>query len=444
MTMEDRGLTTAERSTVPEERRTGLRGPVSHALPLFDIVFVAVMLVLLGAFTIGFAVDPTGAQSHVFFLQTKDFFADYFNVCEMSAGLNPYWYGLDDPTPWEHGYPPLCYLIFYVLSGFADYGSLDAFSAGYTTMGMASAVLFMSGLVVLFALLLRQGYRRQGVVGMLMPVALLGSSIVMHSIERGNIILLAADCTLFFVLAYRSEHTVVRELALVALATATALKGYPALVGMLLLFDRRYLAALRCALYALALIFLPFLCFTGGFGNIPIWLDNIALNSRVYAEGVPTFGLGLFSMPAYAQGDSGTFIAVKGALNAANTIVCVAALLSCAFLKKRWKQVLLLVLVVACLPANSSTYLGLYLFAGIVLFFDGEHETRDWAYLACFVVVLNPFQMIMANGLNLTCCLMGVAADLMLVMLTAESCVAGARWIMYRTSAKSAVFVNMR
>mgnify|MGYP007017328450 CR=1 FL=1 len=189
MTMEDRGLTTAERSTVPEERRTGLRGPVSHALPLFDIVFVAVMLVLLGAFTIGFAVDPTGAQSHVFFLQTKDFFADYFNVCEMSAGLNPYWYGLDDPTPWEHGYPPLCYLIFYVLSGFADYGSLDAFSAGYTTMGMASAVLFMSGLVVLFALLLRQGYRRQGVLGMLMPVALLGSSIVMHSIERGNIII---------------------------------------------------------------------------------------------------------------------------------------------------------------------------------------------------------------------------------------------------------------
>jgi len=394
---------------------------------VLDIVFVSAMLALLTAFTIGIIADPTGTQANIFFLKTQNFFADYFNVAKMSADLNPYCYGVDDPLPWEHAYPPLCYLIFFFLSSFADYSGLDAFTAGYTTTGLVSAILFMMLLVVLFILLLRQGYRKQGPLGMLLPFALLGSSIVLHAIERGNIVFLAADCTMFFVLAYRSENAVARELALISLAVATALKGYPALIGMLLLFDRRWLAALRCALYGIALIFLPFLCFVGGFGNIPVWWQNIQLNSQVYGVFLPRYGFGIFALFAFSGSDYGAYAAAKSVLLGINTVICVIGLLSSMFLKTRWKQVLLLLLVIACLPTNSSIYLGLYLFVGFVLFFDEEcHENPDWVYLFLMVLLLNPYQII-ANDFNMTVYLMGASSAIMLAMLTSEAVVAGVR-----------------
>jgi hypothetical protein len=396
----------------------------------YDIIFVSVMSALLLLFTVLLVCDPTGAQANVFFQKTGDFFADYFNVAKMSADRNPYWYGLDDPQPSEHGYPPLCYVIFYFLSRFADYAGLSAFDAGYTTMGLASAFLFMSVIALLFFAILRQGYRKQGALAALVPLALFFSSVFLFSFERGNIVLLAAALIAFFILNYRSENRVVAELALIALAVATALKGYPALVGLLLLFDRRYAAAARAALYAALLIFLPFLFFEGGFANISLWLRNIALNSAAYGSDVPVFGLGLFARIGALFGGDDTVTALMSVFNAADKVLCVVALIASFFQKIRWKQVMLLLCVLVCVQVNSARYLGLYLFIGIVLFFNVvRHDRWDRLYLALFIIILNPLQLVTSSGNDLTVLLMGVAVDILLVALTAQSVASGVQFV---------------
>ena len=57
---------------------------------------------------------------------------------------------------------------------------------------------------------------------------------VLNAVDRGNIILLAAGLSLFFVMYHRSKRAWVRELALVALAVAAGLKIYPAFLGVML------------------------------------------------------------------------------------------------------------------------------------------------------------------------------------------------------------------
>ncbi len=396
----------------------------------YDSVFIALMLILIILFTGAFIYDPLGSQLTIFFDKTQDFFADYFNVAKMSADRNPYWFDQSDPTPWEHGYPPLCYLIFYALARFADYSNLSAFQAGFTTLGLATAFLFMFSVTLFFFALLRQAYRRQGVQAFLLPLTLFTSSIFIFSFERGNIIMLAAACLTFFIIGYRSENRWVSELALVALAVSTALKGYPAILGLLLLFDRRYKEAARAALYAVILIIMPFLFFQGGFANIPIWLHNISLNSTVYGQEVPAFGLGIFANLSDSFGDQSSFQASLNALNMLNKIVCVIALIASGFQTSRWKQVMLLLCVLVCIQTNSARYLGLYLFIGIILFFnDKTHGRFDWLYLFLFVAILNPFQIVLPSGGNLTVDLMGAATDAVLILLTAHSVSSAVRYL---------------
>jgi hypothetical protein len=394
----------------------------------YDSIFIAVMFVLIALFTIMFVYDPSGAQANIFFEKTQDFFADYFNVAKMSVDRNPYWFGQIDPTPWEHGYPPLCYLIFYVLARFADYSNLSSFEAGFTTLGLTTAFMCMFAVALFFFALLRHAYHRQGAQAFLLPLTLFASSIFIFSFERGNIIMLAAACLTCFIIGYRSENKVVSELALIALAVSTALKGYPAVLGLLLLFDKRYSEAARAAIYALILIFVPFLFFEGGFGNISIWLHNISLNSQVYGDAAPVFGLGVFAHIGSFFGDQSLAQSSLTALNTINKIVCVVALVASIFQTTRWKQVMLLLCVLVCVQANSARYLGLYLFIGVILFFNvKEHAKFDWFYLVLFVIILNPLQIVSSSGSNFTVGFMGMATDAVLVMLTVESLVMGAK-----------------
>lgn len=384
------------------------------------------MFMLITCFLIAYLVDPAGAQGAIFFSHTEDFFADYFNVHDMAYARNPYWFGLDDPLPCEHAYPPLCYVIVYLLSRL-DWGigqSVAGFTAGgvgYSAMELVIACVFMTITAILFFMLLREGYRKKGALGLLLPAAFICSSVFLFSFERGNIVILAVDFTMFFILAYRSENRAVREFALISLAVATALKGYPALMGMLLLFDRRYAAAIRAAVYSVVLVFAPFLVLIGGFGNIPIWIQNIHANSLAYGSDTARFGLrALTDLTA-----TPVFVDLRPMLSLSDKLICVVALVTSFFQERHWKRVMLMALALICIQANSSGYLGLYLFFPIVLFFNEEHAgVADIVCLVCFILFLNPFQIPLPDGTQLTKSLMTLSVDTLYVLLTAQGVMA--------------------
>jgi len=101
---------------------------------------------------------------------------------------------------------------------------------------------------------------------------------VLYMVERGNILIYTVLATAIFIFYYDSESKVKREIALIALAFAFSLKIYPAILGAVLLVDKRYKDAIRCAIYAVILLILPSFFFGG-----PVCLKWMLNNIRRFS-----------------------------------------------------------------------------------------------------------------------------------------------------------------
>ena len=333
------------------------------------------MLTLITMFVVGFLKDLSGDQANIFFRKTDDYMADYYNVAKYSADKNVYKYGEFDNLNQEHAYPPLSYMIFYYLSKCSDYLKLDAFTAGRgTTMGLAISSFFMFFISAILYVILYDAYKGKKTYKFLIPTLLLLSSIFIFSFERGNTIILAVFCLSFFILNYKSENKILKEISFILLAVASALKAYPAIFGVLLLFDKKYKDAFRLAIYGILFTFLPFLFFKGGFNNIPIWLDNLSANSKAYNYGTfPRFNFRFF---ASRISDIDLKNLIYNIFPSLDFLLCVVALITSYFQKIKWKAILQLLLIIVILPVNSAEYMGLYLFLGIILFFNEECKSK--------------------------------------------------------------------
>ena len=386
----------------------------------FEIVFVIVMTLLFAMFVIGFISDNTGNQANIFFHKTNNYMADYYNVAKYSSGKNVYLYGEEDPLAFEHAYLPLTYVVMHYMSKGADYINMDAFAAGMgTTMGLATSAFFMFAISAFLYVLLYDAYCGKKSYKFLVATGMMFSSIFIFSFERGNIIILTVVCLFFYILNYNNENKMIRELSFVALAIAAALKGYPALFGILLLYEKRYREAIRLVVYGIIFAFIPFLFFEGGFNNIPIWLENMTANSERYTDMIyPRFN---FRYWANMITDGNVKENLYNVFPLLDYLLCGVAILTSCFQNKYYKKILQLLLCIVILPVNSAEYSGLYLFLALVLLFNEQQKTKfDWVYLILFVLILNPYQVIYKE-LNVTALLMNLSASIMLILLTGES-----------------------
>lgn len=385
-------------------------------------VFIVCMTVLCIAFLTGLFRDPlNGAQTDVFFGRCTGYMQDYFNVAKYSASRNPYYYEEADPLPAEHAYPPLAYLIAYFHSRCADYVNLTAIKAWETPTGQVTSSVFMFLEAFLLILFVYDANKSNKAVKGIVTMLFVFSGIFLFSFERGNIIFLAAFCTSFFLINYDNENKYVRELSFIALAIAAGLKAYPALLGVLLLFDRQYKSALRLIIYGILAFFVPFLFFKGGFHNLPIMLRNLQLNSAEYSERIfPRFNFRFWAAQINSLELRQWIYRIYSILDA---VLCVLAVGLAAFQPIRWKRYMLLLLVLVILPLNSAEYAGLYLLIGVVLFLNEENAGKlDWVYLALMLAFLNPFQLI-KSGINITQYMMNISVSLLFCILLLDSAV---------------------
>ena len=92
-----------------------------------------------------------------------------------------------------------------------------------------------------------------------MTLVLAFSGIALFSYERGNVIYLAVIGMVCFIEHYQSENKVLREWSFIALAFAAAIKGYPAIFGILLIWEKRWKEAILFNPFTHVLLLLPFL-----------------------------------------------------------------------------------------------------------------------------------------------------------------------------------------
>ena len=385
---------------------------------VFEIIFILGMLSLFIFFFVGFLIDFKGNQANVFFLRTGDYMADFYNTAKYSADRNPYFNMINNPG--DRQYLPMSYIIMYVMSRLADYQNLDSFAAGLSGIGLATSSIFMFFSSAVFFLQINDMKKGSKSIKFITTILLFLSGTFFHSYERGNLIFLSVIFTTFYIVNYQSENRLIRELAYISLAFAASLKGYPALLGILLLYDKNFKDAIRLLIYGFSFSFFPFVFLTGAFSNIPQWLSNLKLNSIIYEyRFYPRFGYKLFLI----NFDLVIRNHLDNILSLVTIILVMFSLYFNRFQSKLWKKIGLLICIIILIPTNSGFYCGLYLFPIIILFLnENDYQVYETSYLFCFLALLNPFQIII-NGINYSMIITNLSLSLLFILLFGDNAV---------------------
>ena len=351
----------------------------------------------------------------VFFSDELDTGMDFFNSLAETHGADPY-------GTFHTLYTPLCNLFFLILqmmvpetvsSMWPDthYEMTGLRQTGNDIRKEQSCLLiylcYLVCLTFLWILLVSCKYHREHVGG-IWGTVIGGLSFLCHgnltAIERGNVVNMTAFFVMAFLFMYRSDRRILRELSYICLAIAAGLRLYPALYGIMLIFDRDLSGAAKSVLYGIATVILPTFAL-GGIGVLPEFIHQlIAFNtgSEIYA-----YYYGMKNMVYHAAGylvqsaeltDIGIpflgdgVMTTGGVLDIISLILLVGAgiVLAAAFYThdKLWLKTLDTTIAMVLVQAQSYDYV-LVFFAPALVLMLLEEERVDCGNILCILVLFS-------------------------------------------------------
>lgn len=194
-----------------------------------------------------------------FLFYRNDLFMDFFNVNGMVANLDPYISG-------GSSYPPFILLIAYFFSLFSPYKEVSPMEVSMSISGRISFVLFFLSTTVIFFTICFNYFRKNGIKkihSFFLGCLLVFNAPFMYMLDRGNYLILALIFYLLFYINYKKNN----KIYILFLAIAISIKIYPALAIILLLYDKKYIEALKTILLVAIFSLFPILFFNGGFIN---------------------------------------------------------------------------------------------------------------------------------------------------------------------------------
>ena len=339
-------------------------------------VFLLLLIVSWASVLIAAIFTEGKALKNLFFIAGNDLFMDLFNsMRDASTGIAAY-------TERMVIYPPMANFLFLALSkimpeAYLSTPSSERLSWPNYTASYVVIVLFLLLLVATFFVACR-GFRTKSANPWILSIAFLFSEASIYGLERGNVVMLSTAATLFFLANYTSESKALRELSLIAIAFAFSLKLYPAVFAWMLITDKRYKEAARCALYGLIMLILP--CFACGGPVILLWIVKNILSFATYRGGI-----GFNVQPWHLWMRLGDMVPVY------YTFVAIALVLFflLSFLRRdRQRDLTLLCAIVLAIPSFQSFYACTLLVAPLILLFEQKKWT-PWS-ISYFVLLVFP------------------------------------------------------
>lgn len=383
---------------VKTTRAPGLRLDKNRRLTPMQIycwATVACLAVLLLAL-----LASRGALLHrFFFYDVTDTGMDFFHSIEYMRGRMPY--GQFDTL-----YPPLANLFFYVLYLLVPKTQSATWTESFISslnmkgterdlrLQQATMMLFIVFVIVVVLGIVSMTERLTRSCGgrkKLLAFCAVFSYGVLYGLERGNILLLCWPLMAFFILYRNSENPLLRELACLALAIAAGFKLYPAFLGVLLLRDKNYLAAVRTVLYGVVCLCFPLFFFNEGLFGLTLWFRVLFDFSG--SRGEPWIGNGFSNILAEAGHAVDKLLGTQLGYGsyALLGIVLAAVLLVCSFfMDKEWKRITAIILAMLMFQSQYDYVWCLFLIP-LFLFMEQERELRRdnvLPYLALMVPVL--------------------------------------------------------
>jgi len=268
--------------------------------PIALAVMVALIIALI--YTLGLAL-ATGGESLRSFLfgDANDYFMDFFNSMHDAS--------FDDLYTVRHViYPPFIEIFFRTITAFVPGGKdMSGMELRSNQTAVIIFVLIFAISLVILGVIIFLSKKGSPLEKLIFTVLIFFSLPVISIIDRGNIVVAAVAFAAVFVRYRNNKSAVVREIAYISLALASAIKLYPALLILLLLKDKNWWGLFRTAIYIFLLFFLPFFYFGNVSENLSAYMSNVLGWSSITAgEAVSAVGDTVF-------GNTENFVSLLGA-----------------------------------------------------------------------------------------------------------------------------------
>lgn len=355
-------------------------------LIIFSVTLVIIGIVALIYYSVIFSKGTSLADSSL-----SPTFGDFTEVIKLSLAKNPY----DKANSSSYTLLGLWVMLPLAIF-FKDMSQLENAEIIKTPTFWIAFVLFIiitsAFVVLLLKKLSRLSKKEFAVVCLILGM----SAPYIYAISRGNTIFLTLTLSLAFMAYYNSEKRWQRELALLALAGAGILKIYPLILGIFLLKQKRWLDALKVAVYFALLFFVPFVFLDDGLTALRQYFGNMTKfayqENRAYKWSNISIDASLHKLLKLV-GISGpkTWISVTSMV--LSILFLALSVAACLLTDDEFVIMMLCVSTVALVPTISYFYVTIMLVIPFVMFyncFNNLSNKRQILYIIFFIFMFFP------------------------------------------------------
>lgn len=230
----------------------------------YSILFIFEFYFLLAAFythgqTLGVSIHPLN----------DDVLMDFFN--SMQYGMKPY----------ENKviYPPLMNVIYGFMGRFIPMAQVGSMGA---RVSQAGALTYSTYIILVYSFLFWVLYsfkQGNGAEKLIFIIGCFFSMPFLFAFERGNSVIIAFALIIFYAFTYNIPDKKIKYFSFIALGVVTALKVVPAILGVLLIKEKRWKDTIICISIGAGIFFLPFVLTDGNIFNL---VENIRNTTNFY------------------------------------------------------------------------------------------------------------------------------------------------------------------
>ena len=229
-------------------------------------IFFVIVLLIWSAISWGYCLFFDFSSISNYFVSGSDF-SDFYTpmIKEISNTYEP---------PFFSNYPPLANLFFVILRMITNVSVENGEIIPNTQVYICFAVFVLLSEILIFALVTHELNKiDKNIWNYIIALLLLTSGPFLFLYQRGNILLLIIGLVGIFLFNYDSDRVLYRTIALISLSIAIAVKIYPAVFIIVLIFEKQWKDALRTILYTGIFYIIPFGIY--GFETIPLFINNL-------------------------------------------------------------------------------------------------------------------------------------------------------------------------
>lgn len=349
-------------------------------------IFYLIAIIFILSFFIGIILSHGNLIKNFLFPDNTSVFMDFFNSMYDTIYLRPYDRGVI--------YPPLCYLMYYVLTLFSTPEQLKVDNAMTlkTMQGPMFSFMIYSLLIILVFIFLTLKMKKGSNKEKYLFISLMLLSLpFLFAFERGNIVFVSLIFLMIFICYKDSKNKFLREISLISLAVAASLKIYPAIFGIMLIKEKRWLDILKVITYGLILFVLPFIFF-GGLNSVKLLFYNLVNTSSEYSSFVVANKMNFVAYVDFLvrgfhlQNTNLGFIGRMLVL-----LLIIFSIINSLWTDSKFLRILLLTLLMIGIPSISFTYTAIFLCIPLILFIDNQNRRKiDYLYLLLFILIMFP------------------------------------------------------